>query len=1022
MKEFYYALCLMALLSMSLPLQAQNACLTHEQAQAITFTWSDDNRVTHTSTLAETAKEPQHIIALLKEVYTNPNVPGPYYNGYKADGTTRENPVYYGPIYGTQDIKYGSGIEDHEYRDIPTGWNITSCTRPYNEGYTVLMVALKNSFIDETTDIGLAKNYNQLVAFIRARIDSVFVITDGLRMSGGTNPGTMFSVNGKYNRFFFLSKGKSRVQNVKSVVKNGAAPFYRMFEEFSPYDEGDTHNDVTDFYNLMIRGESMPIEHDCNTVFGLRHYFSMSGRQGQTAYDMTGLNLFIPDHRMQYWSNEKVGTVFYYNKRLEQRSNVPIDGRGSIPNSQSRVTTRLQYGPDAKFPEQSQEFIDSGYVLPASWYSATFTNYNKNFPVKTFMYAIKLTATRSAQPTEVDGKHMFTVTLNWNSTFSEATGSDMSQVYYLYRVVNGKREAEPIAQFTDELTWSEQVEQRSQGYMVSYVVLGKPEAATYDPIPSNIASVAIPGDDPEERLALDISGKHESEYVPADEINKYANYVVLNNGVGNTITKAMLTDNTTLTLHRIEESAAHQHADATVATIAITAVGDNSCSYTLTYDHQDHADEAKYGQNYQSGTFSFASNGDVLFNNLTLCDQFSASTLLNDHQSDYKYQMNIEGMSLGHFTDKNGDPCNHAHSNEADVFVYKTEHTVGIASFTKAQVDADTVSNNLVAVAGGATMLFSTSNDRNVLNYRLLRDDTETGAIAQRQNDGTVMSHNNDGTTAVWAAGADAQLTDASMQAGTYWYVPVIEAYRDDASGALNTYGADKQKVAVGTVNVEKHELSMSGDTFTDGDKVCRYYATGLRITPNVPSGLTPQFVRAWHELPEGYAHETTYNDGHGYTYRLDQTKRCYLYATQSTNDAGAPTVVGTTPGQDYAVHGNSPFIVWDHFGALDIAEGFDVQYVVRFYCTKDNVAAPQGGPRRAGEQEAWTIVEKRFTAEFNPYDVVTSVHGVGVAPEVTSVRYVNLAGQTSDRPFAGINLVVKTLANGTTVTSKVVF
>lgn len=1003
MKEFYYALCLMALLSMSLPLQAQNACLTHEQAQDIRFTWSDDNRVTHTSTLAETAKEPQHIIALLKEVYTNPDVPGPYYNGYKADGTTRENPVYYGPIYGGT-----------KYENKATGWGITQCTRPYSEGYTVVLVAVKNQFTDEPLT-NAAKNYAQLVSFIRERVDSVYVITDGLRMSGGTIPGTMFTIRGKLNRFFYLSKGKSRVNVINNgSAINGVAPFYRMFEEFSPYNEGDTYNDVTDFYNLMIRGESMPIEHDCTSVFGLRHYFSMSGRDGQTAYDMTGLNLFIPDHRMQYWT-KPLANYFFYGPS----SSSPTKHYVTVDGLDRRCTYTAYVG---NHSSQSDAIAAAKRTSPNS----TFTNYNEDYPVKTFMYAIKLTATRSAQPTEVDGKHMFTVTLNWNSTFSEATGSDMSQVYYLYRVVNGKREAEPIAQFTDELTWSEQVEQRSQGYMVSYVVLGKPEAATYDPIPSNIASVAIPGDDPEERLALDISGKHESEYVPADEINKYANYVVLNNGVGNTITKAMLTDATTLTLHRIEENAAHQHADATVATIAITAVGDNSCSYTLTYDHQDHADEAKYGQNYQSGTFSFASNGDVLFNNLTLCDQFSASTLLNDHQSDYKYQMNIEGMNFGHFTDKNGDPCNHAHSNEADVFVYKTEHTVGTANFTKAQVDADTVSNSLVAVVGGATMVFSTSNDRNVLNYRLLRDDTETGVIAQRQNDGTVMSHNSDGTTAVWAAGADAQLTDASMQAGTYWYVPVIEAYRDDASGALNTYGADKQKVAVGTVNVEEHELSMSGDTFTDGDKVCRYYATGLRITPNVPSGLTPQFVRAWHELPEGYAHETTYNDGHGYTYRLDQTKRCYLYATQSTNDAGAPTVVGSTPGQDYAVHGNSPFIVWDHFGALDIAEGanepFDVQYVVRFYCTKDNVAAPQGGPRRAGEQEAWTIVEKRYTAAFNPYEVVTSVHGVGVAPEVTSVRYVNLAGQTSDRPFSGINLVVKTLANGTTVTSKVVF
>ena len=1015
MRKKMTALCLLALLFSCLPALAQEACLTKAEAQAITFSWTDAAGVTHQNNLAETAKDPRHIIALLKEVYTNPNVPGPYYNGYKADGTTRENEVYYGSIYGT--TKVGSG-DNASYNDVATGWDITSCTKPYNEGYTMLLVAVKNGFTDEA-NTGRAKDYDELVTFIGNRIDSVFVITDGLRMNGGT----MFSIKGTYNRFFYLSKGKSRVNNKYSNTKNGAAPFYRMFEEFSPYEEGDIHNDVTDFYNLMIRGESMPIEHDCNSVFGLKHYFSMSGRQGQTAYDMTGLNLFIPDHRMQYWTTEKYQVEYKEGNSWKKTSNkLPLDARAAHPTIAANIV-------HLNANISSPEFIANGKTtIPASWYDATFTNYNPNFPVKTFMYAIKLRAERSAQPTEENGKHLFTVTLNWNSTFSEATGSDMAQKYYLYRVVNGAREATPIATFTDELTWSEQVEQHSQGYMVSYVVLGKPEAASYDPIPSNIASVAIPGDDPEERLALDISGKHESVFDAVEQINKYANYVVLNNGIGNSITRAMLAGgDTQLKLHRIDQGA--EVADAVVATLTITAVNESSCTYTLAYDHQDHAVEAKYGQNYQSGTFNFDTNGDVKFNNLTLCDQFSASTLLNDHQSDYKYQMTIEGLTLGAFKDKNGNDCDHAHSNEADVFVYKTVHTLLPNGYTQAQVDTDiTNDGSLAEVKPGVTMDFTTDNDPDVLYYHMYRNAGVSGSQAQRDNSGAVNAHNNDGTTSTWLPDQNAQLTDVPATAGVYNYVPVIETYRGDGSAEHNTYGADRKSATVTRIDARVLKMIMSEDKFEDkgqSNEPCRYYATGLELNPQLPAGVTPRFVRVWHKLPDGYAHEWKAR-GSEYAFRLDQTRRCVLYEKDNDdNDQEKGEAIGTPDAPDVPLYmGQSfPIIVWDQFGALDIeaddVEPFEVEYVIRVYCTKDGVTTAQGAPRRAAGEAEWVIAEKRMTTTYTPAGVVTSVYNVKAEPAVTAVRYVNLAGQVSTRPWMGINVVVTTMADGTTRTTK---
>lgn len=1001
MKKFIHALCLTALLCTSLSVQAQDACLTKEQAQNITFSWTDAAGATHQSNLAETAKDPRHIIALLKEVYTNPNVPGILKSGYKENGTTREGDVYYGPIGHTPSNN---------------GWGITSCTPPSVEGYTVMMVAVKNYEDELTVQNSDVTTATQLITYIGNYIDSVFVVTDGMRMGEGNKRGTLFSVKGTYNRFFFLSKGKART-NLSNDDKAGAAPFYRMFEEFSPYYASDETDNITDFYNRMIRGESMPVEHDCNSVIGRNHYFSMSGRTGTTSYDMTGLNIFIPDHRLEFWSTKTIEVRYRTNPISSyQKIKVKLDARGGFKRPNHSTYT-------AKDQDEFDAIKNNGNKFPitSDYYNYSFTNYNPNFPIYTFLYAIKLTAERTEQA-DADGN--YTVTLKWGSTWKKNTGDDRAQDYYVYRVVNGKITGEPIytTQSADnELTWTEPAAQQDAGYMLTYVVLGKPLDATYDPIPSNFASVAIPGKNPEERLALSIEGKHESEYVPNEEINKYANYMVLNNGIGNSITKAMLQSGTEIILNRTDEGA---HAILPVATITINAVNTGNCTWTLTYDHQDHADASKYGPT--SGTFTFAANGDVQFNNLELCDQFSASTQRNDHQSDYKYQIEIRNLTENAFY-VDGTGYDHAHSNEADVLVYKTEHTLLQASYTQVQVDADIVNDgSLAQLTPGVTMEFTTDNDRNVLNYHMYRDATSTGVYGQRTTDGYIMAHNADGTTTSWTAGGQARLVDMPPTAGAFDYVPVIETYRDDNSGARNTYGADQKRASVARVTVTEVKLSKSEDTFIDQNDPkkphCRYYATGLKIKADVPDGLAPGFIRVWHLLPEGYAHEWK-KEGSEYAFRLDQTRRCVLYNIENFNPNGSPADKGTPLGEDCDIPTvNNEFMVWDHFGALDIDyyTPFKAQYVVRMYCTRNR---PAGGPRRAEGDSDWVIVEEKVEADYTDTDhVVTGVAGVQMAPQVTAVRYINLAGQSSSRPWPGINLVVKTLNNGTTSTSKAVF
>lgn len=52
---------------------------------------------------------------------------------------------------------------------------------------------------------------------------------------------------------------------------------------------------------------------------------------------------------------------------------------------------------------------------------------------------------------------------------------------------------------------------------------------------------------------------------------------------------------------------------------------------------------------------------------------------------------------------------------------------------------------------------------------------------------------------------------------------------------------------------------------------------------------------------------------------------------------------------------------------------------------------------------------------------VITGVDDLNASAEVASVTYYNLAGVASQEPFDGINLVVKTMTDGSTVTTKMI-
>ena len=214
-----------------------------------------------------------HAIALLRAVYTNQYLPGPYYRGFTSSNV-EEGSVDYSAVgsvtasgmnwthTSSGSTKYYTGtLKDVGY-DNTGGWNIEPkndiltgmpsnykefringeqysyyqrCQyayfnpidyKPKEEGYTLLLVEVQDNF--KTSDIWdkdanngegayrvfSSDPYENLVQYVLKTIKSVRLITEARRTGTNTGQGTLFKIDAnKLNRFFIISKGQMRKYN-----------------------------------------------------------------------------------------------------------------------------------------------------------------------------------------------------------------------------------------------------------------------------------------------------------------------------------------------------------------------------------------------------------------------------------------------------------------------------------------------------------------------------------------------------------------------------------------------------------------------------------------------------------------------------------------------------------------------------------------------------------------------------------------------------------------------------------------
>ena len=465
------------------------------------------------------------------------------------------------------------------------GWTITGTETlaadgtytPDEEGYTALVVSVKNDadiYDEPKSYLGSCSFYSkkELIDWIGKNIDQVKLLTDGLLIGvqGDYTRGTVFNCDGRYNKFFFLSKGQARKKStqVNTWITNGTYPSYigeevafkQMFEEFSPTTGGDG-DQITNFYSKMMEGSVYDIVHDCASVIQNGHQFSMSGNTGTDYYAMSGMNFFIPDYRLALWWNPQ--EINGYTRNY-------VDGRSFVP---------YQY-----YNTSGQLVTDDG----AGYWSAYYAQYNPKYAPKVGIYKITLDA--EAEPVAYDytpGNRNYKVTLTWISSLNEMSGHNVPQTYTVYYYdENGKRQRLVVEGYTNTdgetglTTLVYYVEQKEHSYTIEYIVSGTPNDTEHPAFVaiSNEDDVTIPGWDDFLVLKLD---HHESDYVAADRANWYRNFLHVDNDVFNGLSLTKVTSGmNTFNLYRWDNTDA---SEKKIAVLTFDNPNETQVHYKVSY-------------------------------------------------------------------------------------------------------------------------------------------------------------------------------------------------------------------------------------------------------------------------------------------------------------------------------------------------------------------------------------------------------------------------------------------------------
>lgn len=983
-----FALAAVAFLSATL--SAQSVVKPKSFYEGRTYTWTNANGGTVTSNLADPATDPRQIMALLKEVYTNKEIPGIWQCGYTKEGK-RE---------GTIDYNVTKNDYLNAIYDIPKG-----DYKPNEEGYTTLIVKVKDTW---TPSLETDLSKKETLKYIANSIESVQILTEGIYIPTiGTdgkknpNPGAIYRLSGNANRLFFMSKGRGRagvnknflghVTSVETI--HDYAPFNGMFEEYSPVAVSGGQV-VENFYTKLVNGDIFKVEHDCSSVPGNEHYFCMMGAKGTKKFDVTDLIVTIPDYRLWYW-----------NKR---------DKQGSI--------------------------------------DAYYTNYHKSYAPSLGLYGIQLkaTATPAAAGDEYTVELKWTSSLNeitgneFDQRFKVWVRTEDGGLEPLLDANGNQVEIAPGETF--QYNYNEK--QGFEGREITYVVSGQPTDALfngYKEVYSNDDKVFIPGLDPDEGLRLNIGTTSTSDYDLATETNKYKNLITIDHNLVNTHVKyGNLQAGSKLAFYRYDvdrNSEAKKIAELEIVSVDKREEGLFTKKYYLDYKYNlsffYQENEATPKTNLTGATYSLKTNrsytdnttNEIDFNNFKINsfdDEFCASTATNEHPASYEYKASFSG--LNHSTQPE------LHSAFSTIKVHKTVHDLADNAITIEDVENDNVCSTRIHKGehdASPAIQFTLDQDRRIAEYSVGKirnkeqSELEEVGLAQRLPSWHYAIYENGNFKQNISHTETPQIHDASAKVGKNDYVLVIKTYRDN-DGTYNTYGSPINTTYKLKASVEVNNKMMSEYVFSSNGKKGRYYQTDLKITAEGTDNYEIVKYRVWRQTDRAMEIVPQYMA------RLQQDTHPIV---MNSDDEGNPTIdenhnsiqefelVGRPGVGFYPEQIDSKSIrVYDTFGASDVAENgnLDVTYIVRLYAKPDasNTSARARATTPVLAKEYY-IGEATVTVSFEEYTPTGLLDFVAETKTPVRVQYVNMLGQKSDTPFSGMNVVITTYTDGSHSTAK---
>ena len=363
--------------------------------------------------------------------------------------------------------------------------------------------------------------------------------------------------------------------------------------------------------------------------------------------------------------------------------------------------------------------------------------------------------------------------------------------------------------------------------------------------------------------------------------------------------------------------------------------------------------------------------GQEYVSRITFSDMFY-STLMTDADgnanlsSDYQYR--IESTKNGVTSVVGYAP------------VYKTaKNSVSRATYTLSDVEGDT--NDALTENNDVNITFTPNMAKAITKYRVYK--AEQGATSVDAPYNVVDA----GSIEVDDYGfLNPTFTDAITDK-TYEYVPeVYTSYND------NTYGCYKQVVSDALINMTEPVLTASEYTGADGSKYCLATVT-INSKINNSSKDTRYLVRLWREVG---GVKTLLNDQEEIVFNK-KTLTSYS-SIDDLIDTDEPITIADVFKVSQAKAG-----LMAKGGTADVQ---DVTYYATLY-VKDNAS------------EKFYV--KKINKTKSGQNIPTAITTVNGGAQVESVRYYNVAGIESEKPFAGMNIVVTRYSDGTTTTTKVV-